>query len=128
MTPRLAAKVFCALLAIVALFQLALALGAPWGRVAMGGAFPGAYPPAMRVAALVQIAVLGLIGLVALSRAGLMLPRWRQSSRWLIWAVVAFLGAGVILNLITPSAMERAIWAPVAILLFLSGLRVALSR
>jgi len=127
-TPRLAAWIFTGLLAVVALFQLALALGAPWGGLAMGGAFPGTFPPAMRVAALVQIAVLGGVALVVLARAGLTLPAWRPASRWLIWIVVGLLGVGVILNLITPSRMERLIWAPVAILLFLSSLRVALSR
>jgi hypothetical protein len=33
-----------------------------------------------------------------------------------------------VLNLITPSGMERLIWAPVAVVLFLCALRVALSR
>lgn len=128
MTARLAAWIFAGLIAVVALFQLALALGAPWGGLAMGGAFPGTFPPAMRVAALVQIVVMAGVALVVLARAGLMLPSWGPASRWLVWAVVGLLGVGVVLNLITPSALERLIWAPVAILLFLSSLRVALSR
>lgn len=128
MTARLAAWIFAGLITVVALFQLALALGAPWGGLAMGGAFPGTFPPAMRVAALVQIAVLAGVALVVLARAGLALPAWRRASRWLVWIVVGLLGVGVILNLLTPSHMERLIWAPVAILLFLSSLRVALSR
>jgi hypothetical protein len=33
----------------------------------------------------------------------------------------------VVLNLITPSPGERAIWAPVAVLLLLSSLAVAIS-
>jgi hypothetical protein len=125
---KFAAWVFSGLIALVCLFQLALALGAPWGAYAMGGAFPGAFPPAMRIAALGQIAVLALAGLIVLARAGLALPRWRRVSRGPAWAVVALLGVGLVLNLITPSDMERRIWAPVAALLFLSGLRVALSR
>jgi len=36
-------------------FQIALAAGAPWGAYAMGGAFPGQLPPAMRVTALIQV-------------------------------------------------------------------------
>ena len=127
-SPKLAARIFGGLIAIVALFQLALALGAPWGEFAMGGAFPGVFPPAMRVAALVQIVVLGAVALIVCVRAGLVLPRWREAARWLTWAIVALLAVGVVLNLITPSGMERLIWAPVAVLLFLSGLRVALAR
>jgi hypothetical protein len=126
--PRLAARAFAVLMGVVVLFQLALALGAPWGGLAMGGAFPGAYPPAMRVAALAQIVVLVVIGLVVLARAGLVLPRWRPAARWLVWIVVGLTAVGVVLNLITPSPLERLIWAPVTALLFLASLRVALSR
>jgi hypothetical protein len=127
-SPRLAAQVFCPLLTVVCLFQLSLALGAPWGAYAMGGAFPGGFPEPMRIAALVQIGVLALAGLVVLSRAGVLLPRWARTSRWLSWVIVGLVGLGVILNLITPSPVERMIWAPVAGLLFFAGLRVASSR
>jgi hypothetical protein len=127
-TSRGAAWVFCALTGLVCLFQLALALGAPWGAYAMGGAFPGAFPPAMRIAAVVQAVVLAGVALVVLSRAGLALARWGRTARWLIWVVVALLGVSVVLNLITPSGGERMIWAPVVIVLFACALRVALSR
>ena len=125
---RLAALVFAGLVGLVSAFQLALALGAPWGAYAMGGAFPGVMPAAMRVAALVQIAGLGAVALVVLSRTGVVLPRWRRVSRWLAWGIVGLLGVSVILNLITPSPMERMIWAPVAAALFATALRVALAR
>jgi len=128
MSSQAAARVFAASVALVVVFQLALALGAPWGRLAMGGAFPGVYPPAMRVAALLQAAMLVATALVVLSRAGLVTPAWRRAPRWLIWAVTGLLALGVVLNMITPSAMERLIWTPVSAVLFLSSLRVALSR
>ena len=122
-----AARIFAALTGLVCLFQLALALGAPWGRFAMGGAFPGTFPPAMRVAAVAQIAVLMAVALVVLARAGMALPPWRAASRWLIWIVVALLGVAATFNLITPSGPERMVWAPVAGLMLLASLRVALS-
>jgi len=128
MNARLAARIFAILIAVVGVFQLALALGAPWGRFAMGGAFPGAYPPPMRVVALAQIGALLAMALVVLSRAGLTLPAWRAVSKWLVWGVVALAGVGIVLNLITPSPMERLIWAPVASALLLTALRVAVSR
>lgn len=121
-----AAKVFAGLTAVVVLFQLALAAGAPWGAYAMGGAFPGTYPPPMRVAAVVQAAILAGVAAIVLARAGVAFPLWRPHR--LAWIVVVLLAVGVVLNLITPSGMERLIWAPVAIVLFLSALRVALSR
>ena len=123
---RVAAVVFAGLTAVVAAFQLAL--GAPWGAYAMGGAFPGVMPAAMRAAAAVQILVLGGVALVVLSRGGLMLPRWWAAARWLVWPIVGLLAVSVVPNLITPSPIERMIWAPVAAGLFACALRVALAR
>lgn len=122
-----AALVYAGLTLIVALFQVGLALGAPWGEAAMGGAIKGAFPPRLRVAAVVQIAILAALAGVVLSRAGLALPEWRATSQWLVWGVVGFGALGVVLNLITRSRLERRIWAPVAVLLFASALLVALA-
>ena len=109
-------------------FQITLAAGAPWGAFAMGGAFPGQFPPALRVAALVQAALLAGMAVVVLARAGLLLPKWSRISRRLVWFVVALAGLSLVLNLITPSAGERAIWAPTALLLLASSAIVAFSR
>jgi hypothetical protein len=125
---RFAAGVFALFSLAAGGFQLALAAGAPWGELAMGGAYPGVYPPAMRTAALVQIAIYLLLAAVVFARAGVALRGWRPASRWLIWLVVAIQAVAVVLNLITPSPLERLIWAPVAALLLASSLRVALSR
>lgn len=122
-----AAWVFAAFLTVLLLFQLALAAGAPWGSLAMGGRFPGRFPPAMRIAALLQIAVYGLLGAVVLARAGLILPELFDVSRIAIWVVVCVMGLAVVLNLITPSKWERRLWAPVAFVMLAAALRVALS-
>ena len=42
---RTAAIVYAATAAGVVAFQVALAAGMPWGEYAMGGAFPGQFPP-----------------------------------------------------------------------------------
>ena len=123
-----AAWLFTLATSVVVLFQLALAAGAPWGEWAMGGAYPGQFPPSLRVAAVVQAALLVGMALVVLTRAGLFTPRWARHARWLIWVVVAYGVIGLILNLITPSAGERAIWAPVAFVLLVSSLVVASAR
>jgi hypothetical protein len=122
---RVAALLFTTVSAGVIVFQVALASGAPWGAYAMGGAFPGQFPPVLRIAALVQAALIAGMAVVVLARAGLVLLRWSRLSRSLVWIVVAFAAMGLVLNLITPSAPERAIWAPVAFLLFLSSAVVA---
>lgn len=128
MTAPTAARIFAGLTAVVSAFQLALAFGAPWGDLAMGGAVEGPLPPAMRIAALVQMALLIAIAAVMLSRAGVILPGWRSLSRPLAWATMLILAISAVLNLVTPSSLERLIWAPVAIAMFLTGLRIAVSR
>ncbi len=122
---RTAALLYAILSTGIIAFQIALAGGAPWGAYAMGGAFPGTFPPALRIAALVQAALIAGMAAVVMSRAGLILPRWSAASRRLMWLVVAFAAVSLVLNLITPSAGERAIWAPVALLLLVSSVVVA---
>jgi hypothetical protein len=123
---RAAAKVYTAVTLVVVAFQLALAAGAPLGQFAMGGASEGAYPPVMRTFAVMQAGLLLLMAGVVLARAGVALPRWSEETRWLIWLVVGLTALSLLLNLITPSAGERRIWAPVAFLQVASSLVVAL--
>jgi hypothetical protein len=125
---RMAALLYAIISSGVVAFQIALAAGAPWGAFAMGGAFPGQFPPALQIAALIQAALLVGMAAVVLARADLILPRWSRVSRWLVWIVVAFAALSLILNLITPSASERAIWAPTAFLLLISSSVVAFTN
>ncbi len=66
--------IFLFLTAIVILFQLTLALGAPCGEYTLGDKFPGKFPSKLRIATLVQIAVLVLFSAIFLSRSGLAQP------------------------------------------------------
>ena len=122
-----AALVFAGLTAGVVAFQVALALGAPWGAYAMGGRSPGRFAPAMRVAAVGQAVLLTVIAVVVLSDANLVLPSVAGAFPWLIWLVVAFSAVSVVLNTLTPSARERRIWAPVTLVMLVCSLIVALS-
>jgi hypothetical protein len=122
-----AAIVFGIAIAGIVGFQIALALGAPWGAYAMGGTFPGRFPPRMRVAAVVQAVVLALVGIVVLSHAGLLVPAIAEAVPWAVWLAVGLSGVSLVLNAITPSAGERRLWVPVAVVLLVSSLVVALS-
>jgi hypothetical protein len=128
MRARIAARIFGALTSVAVAFQIALALGAPWGEFTMGGAFPGRLPTQMRVAATVSALLLTAFGVIVAVRAGLWLPSWRRHSRWMMWIVVAYSLIGVVLNAITPSARERALWLPVAITLAICAILVASSE
>ena len=125
--PAFAAYLFSVLIAFVVAFQLALAVGAPWGEMAMGGKFPGRLPPRMRIAALVQIVVLVFIALIVLTRADVILDEFSSLSKSVIWAVVVFSLVGAILNTITPSKKERMLWAPVSLVLLICATYVAVS-
>lgn len=126
MSTSSAALTFSALTLVACLFQLALAAGAPWGHLAMGGKYPGRFPPPMRIAAVLQSAILAGLAVIVLARAGLVLPQLRQAAGWLIWAVVLFSAVGSLANLATPSKWERILWAPVTLLMLGCSLWVAL--
>ena len=123
----LAAYIFTGLTIVVVIFQLALASGVPWGEMAMGGKFPGRFPLKMRVAALVQMALLVFMALVILSHVGLVFEQYSVLSKSAVWFVVVVCAVSAILNTITPSKKERMLWAPVAILLFFCSFVVAWS-
>lgn len=125
MRPTIAATIFLTLTVVVVAFQLALAGGAPWGELTMGGAFPGQLPPRMRAAAVLSAVLLSVFGAIVVARAGLALPRWRRAAQRLIWVVVAYTLVGVVLNAVTPSARERALWLPIAVVLAGCALVVA---
>ena len=93
----------------------------------MGGRYPGKFPPNMRVGAVIQGAVLAFLAMIVLSRAGVAFPGLSNLMNILIWVAVAISGVSLILNLITQSKWERIIWAPVALLMTVSSLIVALS-
>ncbi|MDC7234298.1 MAG: hypothetical protein PQJ58_13785 [Spirochaetales bacterium] len=126
MLVTVSAQLFTGLTLAVILFQACLAAGLPWGAASMGGKFPGKYPPKMRLAAILNILVLTFLTLIILSRAEIILPEMVSFSRIAIWVVVVFNLAGTIMNTITPSKIER-IWAPVALLQFITSIIIALS-
>lgn len=121
MHQTLAAYLFTGSIVIVVLFQLALMCGMPWGHLAMGGRYPGRFPPALRVAAFVQALVLSGFALVALTKAGVILPQYSDISDTAIWVVAGISGLSLIMNLATPSKWERILWAPVAFMMFLTS-------
>lgn len=122
---RTATWVFAIITFGVVAFQLALAAGAPWGEYAMGGAYPGQFPPALRAGALVQALLLAGFGAVIAARGGLIATSRPGLVRVLAWVVVAFSAISFVLNSITPSAGERTIWAPITLAMLICSLIVA---
>jgi hypothetical protein len=119
--------VFLGLIAIVIFFQMALALGAPWGAYTLGGKYPGKLPPRLRLAALAQIVVLLPFAAIALAWSGVAFSALYPLSRVAIWFVVAFFVLGTIANLTTPSREERLLWGPVNVVMLLTSILIAVS-
>jgi hypothetical protein len=110
----------------VAGFQLALAFGTPLGAYAMGGRYGGTLPPALRLAEVVQAVLVALLTLIVMAAAGVGLRSWRAAAERARWLPVIFACVALVLNLVTPSAGERMVWAPVAAVSLAASLCVAL--
>jgi hypothetical protein len=127
MSPALAAMIFCALFAVLSVFQLALAFGAPLGRFAWGGGHER-LPTSLRIGSLVSIALYAVFCAIVAERAGLaMLFPMRSISDIGIWVVTGYLGLGIAMNAISRSRPERLTMTPVVAVLFGLALVVALS-
>lgn len=113
---------------IVAIFQLLLALGAPWGRAALGGSNEGTLPPALRVVSSVSMAVFVGAAVVVLGRAGRWSDRFSGAFRVGTWALVVILPLGALMNLASSSRWERFGWAPFTFLLAMATFVVARGR
>ncbi len=122
------AIVFTILIVFTSMFHVALSLGARWGSFCMGGKYAEkSLPKSVRIGICLNHLIYALLLAIVLTRARLILPSRFDLSQTAIWFVVAFNTLGLFLNLITPSVMERAIWAPVTGVLLLTTLGVALS-
>jgi FtsH-binding integral membrane protein len=111
---RIAAIVAVALLAVVTVFQIALALGAPLGQAAWGGRHPGVLPTRLRVASgVAAVVVYPLIMVVVLAAAGLIGGDWLPGTGQVVmWALTGLFALGALMNLVSRSKAER-LWGPV---------------
>lgn len=113
MTVQIAHLYGTACLAIV-FFQIALIAGAPLGAYTQGGKHEGALPVSGRIMAALSIPVLLFQGLAILSAAGFPGLDW---PRWTGWVAFAVQAITTLLNGITPSKPERAVWGPVTLVM-----------
>ena len=125
MIVTISAIIFTILSGIIVLFQLGLTLGIPWGEASMGGKYSGKYPPKMRIVSLINSLILIFIAVIVLVKADILLQQYKSISNIAIYFVVGFSAVATILNIITPSKIERKIWAPIATLLLIASIIVA---
>ena len=102
--------------------HIALAFGAPLGRLTVGGRFPGRLPPLWRGLAMVQAALLAAMASAMLDRAGVIhldLPPV------IFWLALGLTVLTFIANAISPSRTERLLWTPVCAVMAGSGVLIA---
>jgi hypothetical protein len=121
-----AAYVFAFVTAALALFQIALAAGAPWGRFAWGGA-SAKLPVALRIGSGVSLLIYGACAAIVLDRATLIDVVADDVSGVGAWLVAGFFSLGVVMNAISRSKPERFTMTPVALALAASAYVVAMS-
>lgn len=120
------AVVFVVVSAALAVFQIALAAGAPWGRLAWGGQHPDVLPVRLRVGSMVSVLVYAFLCTIVLDRADLLSLYPEVVSTVGIWVVFGYLLLGVAMNALSRSRAERAVMTPVAAVLAITALLTAL--
>lgn len=114
-----AGVIFVILAVVMAAFQIALGLGAPWGAAAYGGSNPGVLPTRMRVvSAIAGFGVYPFIALFVADAAGVVdtgLADGGLTRVWL-WVLAGLLAIGAVMNFASRSKIER-VWGPVTLVM-----------
>jgi hypothetical protein len=111
----------------LAVFQLLLAAGAPFGEAAWGGTTEGQLPTGLRIGSAISIVVYAVAAALILRRAGFRV-RWvshavaRIGSR----VLVVLLTLGALANFLSQSPWERFLLGPVTVVL--AGLCLVVAR
>lgn len=112
-------------LALLAAFQIALALGAPLGRFAWGGQHR-VLPPRLRVGSAVLVLIYVLIDLIAWDRVGAIALFPAGFAEVAMWVIFAYFMLGILMNAVSRSKPERFTMVPVTIVLAVLSLFIAL--
>lgn len=125
---ELAAWIAAVGLATVLVFQVGLALGAPWGAMAWGGAHPGRLPAGYRIASAFAIVLYPVILLLVLDAADVLDLGWVSggAARTWMWVLTVVFALGTLANAASRSRPER-IWAPVSGMIAVCTAIIALS-
>lgn len=115
---ELAGIIAVTLLAVLAAFQLALALGAPLGAAAWGGQHAGVLPSRLRVASgVAAVLVYPAVIVITVASSGLIatdgIPLAGGTTMWVLSGLFA---VSTVANAASRSRVER-IWAPVSLVL-----------
>ena len=124
---RVAAVVAAIGFAGIAIFQLALAAGAPWGYAAWGGA-NARLSTAQRSASAAAVVFYAAAALIVLGRAGILRARSDAALfQWGTWFLAVAMAIGALPNFVSQSRWENFIFGPLALVLAILCVVVARS-
>lgn len=112
-------------LVLLALFQLALILGAPLGRYAWGGQHR-VLPARLRVGSAVSILIYALIALIAWDRVGAIELFGEPFAEIAMWVIFGYFVLGIVMNAASRSKPERFTMVPVAVVLAVLSFFIAM--
>ena len=112
-------------LVLLALFQLALILGAPLGRYAWGGQHR-VLPVRLRVGSAVSILIYALIALIAWDRVGAIELFGEPFAEIAMWVIFGYFVLGIFMNAASRSKPERFTMVPVAVVLAVLSFFIAM--
>lgn len=125
---RVLTHILITLLCALAAFQLLLALGAPQGAAAWGGAY-AVLPTALRWGNLASAFVFGLALLVVLEKLGVVRSFKRpRLVNGLLLGLAGLFALSAVTNLFSPSPWERFLMFPVATAVCAACLRLGPER
>lgn len=119
------AQLLTVVLILLAIFQLALAFGAPLGRFAWGGQHR-VLPPGMRAGSLVAVVIYGVIVLIAWDRVGIIDVFPDAFAEVAMWVIFAYFVLGTVMNAISRSKAERYTMTPVTVVLAVLSFLIAM--
>ena len=125
----IAAWIATVVLGILTFFQLLLAAGAPFARLAWGGRQSRVLPPLLRVISSVAAFLLATSAIAVLARAGIVRGFLRtQTLGPVTWGIAGVLGLAAVAKLTSRARAERLVMAPLtALACVASGLVAALA-
>jgi hypothetical protein len=99
----------------IAIFQLTLAAGAPWGHAAWGGA-NAHLSTALRSASAGAVVFYAAAALIVLGRAGILRARSNSALfRWGTWFLAVAMAIGALPNFASQSRWENLVFGPLAL-------------
>lgn len=111
----------------LALFQLALVLGAPLGEYAFGGQRAGVLPPGFRVASFFSMVLALAIAGHYLAQLGVLTPMLAPDLNQVVnWGLVGFAALSAIANNITRSQKEKRLWGGPTVATLIAAVIIAL--